>query len=63
MKVVDVRDIGPVNRRRVGRPGKAGMGRIVVRTRVTNLFDEDKSLECGMFVDTGAGALILPAAW
>ncbi len=39
------------------------MGRIVVPTRVTNLFDEDKSIECGMFVDTGAGALILPAAW
>ncbi len=39
------------------------MGRIVVRTRVTNVFDEDKSIECGMFVDTGAGALILPAAW
>ena len=39
------------------------MGRIVVRTRVTNLFDEDKSIECAMFVDTGAGALILPAAW
>ena len=40
-----------------------GMGRIVVQTRVTNLFDEDKSIECGMFADTGAGALILPAAW
>lgn len=39
------------------------MGRIVVRTRVTNLFDEEKSVECGMFVDTGAGALILPRAW
>ena len=39
------------------------MGRIVVQTRVTNPFDEDKSIECGMFVDTGAGALILPAAW
>ena len=39
------------------------MGRIVVRTKVTNLFDEEKSVECGMFVDTGAGALILPRAW
>ena len=39
------------------------MGRIIVQTRVTNLFDEDKSIECGMFVDTGAGALILPMAW
>ena len=49
-------------RRETGRNG-SGMGRIVVRTRVTNLFDEDESVECGMFVDTGAGALILPAAW
>ena len=39
------------------------MGRIVVETQVTNLFDEDKSIRCGMLVDTGAGALILPAAW
>ena len=39
------------------------MGRIIAQTRVTNLFDEDKSIECGMFVDTGAGALILPMAW
>ena len=39
------------------------MGRIVVRTRVTNLFDEEKSIRCGMLVDTGAGALILPSAW
>ena len=39
------------------------MGRIVVETRITNLFDEDRSIRCGMLVDTGAGALILPAAW
>ena len=39
------------------------MGRIVVETQVTNLFDEEKSIRCGMLVDTGAGALILPAAW
>ena len=39
------------------------MGRIVVQTSITNLFDEDKSIECGMLVDTGAGALILPASW
>ena len=39
------------------------MERIVVETRITNLFDEDKSIRCGMSVDTGAGALILPAAW
>ena len=49
-----------------GEPGDmedGTVGRIVVQTRVTNLFDEDKSIECGMFVDTGAGPLILPAAW
>ena len=39
------------------------MGRIIAQTRVTNLFDDGKSIECGMLVDTGAGALILPTAW
>ena len=39
------------------------MGRIVVQTKITNLFDEDKSIRCGLLVDTGAGALILPSAW
>ena len=39
------------------------MGRIVVQTTITNLFDEDKSIRCAMLVDTGAGALILPLAW
>ena len=39
------------------------MGRIVVQTKVTNLFEEDKFIRCGMLVDTGAGALILPMAW
>ena len=39
------------------------MGRIVVDTRITNLFDEDKSIRCEMLVDTGAGALTLPSAW
>ena len=39
------------------------MGRIIAQTKVTNLTDESKSVECGMFVDTGAAALILPAAW
>ena len=39
------------------------MGRIVVQTKVTNLFDEEKFIRCGMLVDTGAGALILPSAW
>lgn len=39
------------------------MGRIIAQTKVTNLFDETKSVQCGMLVDTGAAALILPAAW
>ncbi|MBF0102804.1 MAG: hypothetical protein HQK77_18025 [Desulfobacterales bacterium] len=39
------------------------MGRIIVQVKITNLFDEDKSIICAMFVDTGAGALILPKAW
>ena len=39
------------------------MGRIIAQTKVTNLTDESKSVQCGMFVDTGAAALILPAAW
>ena len=39
------------------------MGRIVAQTTVTNLLDESKSIQCGMLVDTGAGALILPASW
>lgn len=39
------------------------MGRIVAQTKVINLFDEGKFIECGMLVDTGAGALILPLAW
>lgn len=39
------------------------MGRIIAQTRVTNLFDESKFVQCGMLVNTGAGALILPASW
>lgn len=39
------------------------MGRVVAQTTVTNLFDEGRSIHCGMLVDTGAGALILPASW
>ncbi|MYE23323.1 MAG: hypothetical protein F4Y01_05190 [Gammaproteobacteria bacterium] len=39
------------------------MGRIIAQTKITNLSDESKSIRCGLFVDTGAGALILPAAW
>lgn len=36
------------------------MGRIVAQVKITNLFDENKSLQYGMLVDTGVGALILP---
>ncbi|MGE0086074.1 MAG: hypothetical protein AB7S75_16825 [Desulfococcaceae bacterium] len=39
------------------------MGRIIVQVKITNLSDEDNSIKCSMFVDTGAGALILPKAW
>ena len=39
------------------------MGRIIAQTKVVNLLDETKFVQCGMLVDTGAAALILPAAW
>ena len=39
------------------------MGRIIAQTTVTNRLDDDKFIQCGMLVDTGAGPLILPAAW
>ena len=39
------------------------MGRIIAQTTVTNRLDNDKFIQCGMLVDTGAGPLILPAAW
>ena len=39
------------------------MGRIIAQTKVTNLTDASKFVQCGMLVDTGAAALILPAAW
>ena len=39
------------------------MGRIIAQTTVTNRQDDDKSIQCGMPVDTGAGPLILPATW
>ena len=39
------------------------MGRITVQTRITNLSDDGRSIQCGLLVDTGAGALILPASW
>ena len=43
--------------------GGLPMGRIVVQTRITNLSGEGRSIRCGMLVDTGAGALILPMRW
>ena len=39
------------------------MGRVIAQTKVTNLFDEGKAIECGMLVDTGASALFLPRSW
>lgn len=39
------------------------MGGIIAQTKVTNLSDESRFVECGMLVDTGAAALILPSAW
>ncbi len=39
------------------------MGRVIVQVKITNLFDEEKTIQCNMFVDTGVGALILPKAW
>ena len=42
---------------------KFEVGRIIAQTKVTNLTDASKFVQCGMLVDTGAAALILPAAW
>lgn len=39
------------------------MGRIIAQTTITNRFDDNKSVQCGMLVDTGAGALFLPRSW
>jgi len=39
------------------------MGRIIAQTTVTNHYENSKSIECGMLVDTGVGALILPTSW
>jgi len=39
------------------------MGQIIVSVKITNLFDEDRTIQCNMLVDTEAGALILPKAW
>ena len=47
----------------MAQPKHKSMARVVAQTTVTNLFDESKSIQCGMLVDTGAGALILPASW
>ncbi|WP_133511453.1 hypothetical protein [Candidatus Thiosymbion oneisti] len=39
------------------------MGRIVAQVEVTNPTDSEKSLVFSAFVDTGAGALVLPSSW
>ena len=39
------------------------MGRIVVQLELTNPIDSEKSITFSAFVDTGAGALILPSSW
>lgn len=39
------------------------MDRIVAQVKVTNLFDEGTTIECGMAVDTGVPALFLPSSW
>ena len=38
------------------------MGRIIAQVKITNP-NEDKSMTCSMFVDTGASGLILPMEW
>ena len=32
------------------------MGRIIAQTTIANRLDGDKSIQCGMLVDTGIGA-------
>ena len=39
------------------------MGRIVLRTRITNLSGEGSFIRCDIPVDTGAGALIQRIGW
>lgn len=39
------------------------MGRIIAQTTIANRLAGDKSIQCGMLVDTSAGALILPRSW
>ncbi len=39
------------------------MGRIIAQTTIANRLDGHKSIQSGMLVDTGAGALIPPRSW
>ena len=39
------------------------MGRIIVQVEIANPSEQDKRFKCSMFVDTGAGGLILPLSW
>ena len=39
------------------------MGRIVIHVEISNPSEQGKSIQCSMFVDTGAGGLILPYSW
>ena len=39
------------------------MGRIISSVSITNASDPTRSLRCDALVDTGAGPLVLPAAW
>jgi len=42
---------------------KQKMGRIVAQVEVTNPTESEKSLVFSAFVDTGAGAMVLPSSW
>ncbi|MCP4699210.1 MAG: hypothetical protein GY862_20525 [Gammaproteobacteria bacterium] len=39
------------------------MGRIVAQVELTNPMDTEKLITFSAFVDTGAGALVLPSSW
>ncbi len=39
------------------------MGRIVAQVELTNPIEPEKSITFSAFVDTGAGALVLPSSW
>jgi len=39
------------------------MGRIVAQVELTNPLDPERSMLFSAFVDTGAGALVLPSSW